>query len=319
MMYIVAKYLFGIFIMNSIASDTIVMVPPDGFKHNEQTAASNVFQNNIDDVDPAHTAMREFDNMVAALRAHGINVLLLKQDDSLPDAVFPNNWFSTHVDKNGMTDIIIYPMLTPNRRAEVNVLKLKEVLQAANIKVNQLIDLREESGKILEGTGSLIFDRNNRIVYAALSERTDKDLVQELAIMMDYHAVIFHAVDKRGFPIYHTNVLMGLADDFAVICLECITDKTEREMVAESLRKTSKTIVDISQDQLQEMCGNVLAVRNQKGDQFLVMSERAQKHFTAEQIAEIQKHNKIIAVNIDIIEKIGGGSARCMMAEIYHQ
>jgi len=318
-MYIVAKYLFGIFIMNSIASDTIVMVPPDGFNHNEQTAASNVFQNNIDDVDPAHTAMREFDNMVAALRAHGINVLLLKQDDSLPDAVFPNNWFSTHVDKNGMTDIIIYPMLTPNRRAEVNVLKLKEVLQAANIKVNQLIDLREKSGKILEGTGSLIFDRNNRIVYAALSERTDKDLVQELAKMMDYHAVIFHAVDKRGFPIYHTNVLMGLADDFAVICLECITDKTEREMVAESLRKTSKTIVDISQDQLQEMCGNVLAVRNQKGDQFLVMSERAQKHFTAEQIAEIQKHNKIIAVNIDIIEKIGGGSARCMMAEIYHQ
>ena len=297
---------------------TVIMVPPEGFKHNEQTAASNVFQSDIGSADTTELAMREFNNMVAVLRSNDVNVLLLHQDKSLPDAVFPNNWFSTEIDKNGKTDVYIYPMLTQNRRDEVNIENLQKLLQSNHVSINKIIDLRANTNKILEGTGSLILDRKNRFVYAALSERTNKELVAAFAAKLNYQAIMFHALDTRGFPIYHTNVVMGLSDDFSVVCLECIKDDGERAQVENSLKKLGPVIA-ISQAQLQEMCGNVLALRNQNGQKLLVMSERAQRHFTLQQLTLIQKYSKIVPVKIDTIENVGGGSARCMMAEIFHQ
>lgn len=297
-------------------TSTVLMVPPEGFKYNEQTATSNVFQNAAKSSDTTTLAMREFSDMVAALLTNGVNVLVLHQNKNLPDAVFPNNWFSTELNQNGKTDIYIYPMLTQNRRDEVNVKGLKQLLKNSGIRINQIVDMRTNTSNILEGTGSLILDRKNKIIYAALSERTNIELVKSLAVKLNYQPIIFHAVDEHQFPIYHTNVLMGLAEDFAIVCLECIKDKNERNQVEIALKKHGD-LIDISQAQLKEMCGNVLALRNNKGQKLLVMSARAKRHFTPQQLGLIQKYNKIVPVQIDTIEQIGGGSARCMMAEIF--
>jgi hypothetical protein len=299
------------------SATTVLMVPPEGFRHNEQTAASNVFQDNAGIPDTAKLAMQEFHDMVTVLRNHHVNVLILDQDKNLPDAVFPNNWFSTEIDQNGKTDIYIYPMLTQNRRDEVNIDGLTQLLRGSKININKIIDMRSQTDKVLEGTGSLILDRKNRIVYAALSERTHPELVVNFANKLNYEAILFHATDTNGHPIYHTNVVMGLADDFSVACLMCIKDDNERSQVEASLKKLGP-IVDISLAQLHEMCGNVLSLRNRRGEKLFVMSERAQRHFTSQQLALIQEYNNIIPVAISTIERVGGGSARCMMAEIFH-
>lgn len=303
----------------SFTTSTIVMVPPEGFRYNEQTAISNTFQHDPGKANVAARAMQEFENAVAELRKNDVNVLLLHQNKNLPDAVFPNNWFSTDIAENGKTNIYIYPMLTVNRRAEVNIEGLRQLFESNNIHINEICDLRENTDCILEGTGSMVFDKRHKLIYAELSKRTDEVLLQKLTHQLGYEGVVFHASDANDIPIYHTNVIMGLADEFAVICLESIRNHAERKRVEDALEKSGKSVIAISLAQMGEMCGNVLALHNRKGEKLLLMSSRAKQHFMPVQLAEMQKYCKIVAINIETIEQVGGGSARCMAAEIFYR
>jgi hypothetical protein len=298
---------------------TILMVPPAGFKYNEQTAVSNLFQSNTTDTNVTSRAMGEFTNMVNTLMSNGVRVLTFDQPDTLPDAVFPNNWFSTQVNEKGETDVIIYPMLTVNRQAEVNPEALVAFLRKQGINVNALMDMREKDGGILEGTGSMVLDRKNKVLYASISERTDPDMVTKAARLLgNYQPVMFKSYDKTQHPIYHTNVMMGMGENWVVVCLESIMDPAERQNVVDQLTKTHKVIINISQDQMSHMCGNVLELVNDKSQPLLVMSQQAFQHFTAEQRNQIEQcGDKLVPVDIETIETVGGGSARCMMAEVY--
>ncbi len=300
--------------MNS--SSVVLMVPPDGFQFNHETASSNAFQELLDITDISKKAMFEFSNMVSSLKEQGVEVLILNQKETLPDAVFPNNWFSAHINTSGQNSLIIYPMLTKNRQDEVNIEGLIKVLNDAGIMITQIIDLRKNTDQILEGTGSLVLDRDNQIIYASLSPRTSKDMVLKVAQILNYRTVVFHALDTDQTPIYHTNVIMGIAKQYAIICLESIKDSKEREILVHSLLQTNKTIIDISLEQVNNMCGNVLELYNNKNQSLLVLSTRAYLNLSPDQIDIIQHHSIIVPVDIQTIETIGGGSARCMMTEI---
>lgn len=298
-------------------TDTILMVSPAGFRFNAETAISNKYQHELTGMDVTKLALHEFDNMVHRLREQGINVLVYPQPDSLPDAVFPNNWFSTHLTAEGKTDLYTYPMLTSTRQGEVDPGRLTEFLKKEGVLINRVTDLRENTQAILEGTGSMILDRQNKIIYAALSPRTDAGLLDHTAHLMGYQTVAFKATDPDKHPIYHTNVMMGLAQHYAVVCLDCVTDSKERETLIKTLHETNKAIINISQDQVNHMCGNVLEVQNQQGQPYLIMSQQAFEHFTPAQKAEMARFDHLLPVQIPTIERVGGGSARCMMAEIY--
>lgn len=295
---------------------TVIMVPPDGFQHNPQTASSNAFQSVLAINDIQAKAMAEFTAMVTLLKKQGINVLLLKQDQRLPDAVFPNNWFSTHLDAAGKRQLMLYPLLTKNRQAEVNLPGLLALCAAANIVIDGIIDLRKAAAGVLEGTGSLVLDRKNKCLYAAISDRSSSVMVNKAAQILGYTAIVFNSTDSQNQPIYHTNVLMGLAQHYAIVCLEAIINPADQARILDNLTQTNKIIIPITLEQMNHMCGNVYELFDATGTSHLLLSNQAMTHFTAEQLHDMQRFSSLLPVTIPIIETVGGGSARCMIAEI---
>ncbi|MDO5509255.1 MAG: arginine deiminase-related protein [Weeksellaceae bacterium] len=302
-------------------TDTILMVQPVSFYYNEETAVNNYFQKEPErDEDVIQKlALQEFNSFVEKLRNHGVEVIVVKDNhkENTPDSVFPNNWFSTHEDGA----VILYPMFAENRRKERRP-DLQEILQNNGFIVDRIVDLSasEDSDKFLEGTGSMILDHDNQILYAAISPRTDKDLVLQWCEKMDFTPLMFRAVqsvEDQRIPIYHTNVMLTVGDKYAVVCLETIDDEQQRAQVIESLNKTEKEIIAITEEQMHKFAGNMLQVANKQGEKFLVMSQQAYNSLTEEQIENLEKHNNLITVAIPTIEKLGGGSARCMMAEVF--
>jgi hypothetical protein len=298
----------------------ILMVRPANFGFNPQTAESNAFQSR----DQKHTeaemreaAMVEFDRFVAALRTEGVQVIVANDapDPIKPDAVFPNNWVSFH--QEGY--IVTYPMFAPVRRLERSEAIVQTVLDAgfeANDERRHLENY-EANNLFLEGTGSIIFDHQHRLAYACISPRTDADLLEELCRFMGYRKVVFRSTDAHGQEVYHTNVMMALGETFVVICLDSVPDARERSLLVAAFAETDKEIIEITMDQMNQFAGNMLQVRNDKGETVLVMSQTAYQSLTDDQVATIQKHTKILYSDISTIETYGGGSARCMMAEVF--
>jgi len=287
---------------------------------NEETVVNNYFQSETQ-LDPrmvVGAAQREFDEFVALLRANAVNVIVaedIKENDT-PDALFPNNWISMHEDGK----VGLYPMFAENRRRERRD-DILDVLEENGFEIREIIDYSsaEEEEIFLEGTGSLILDRENSIAYCALSDRADEELLIEFCEDFEYTPVIFGAFqtsENKRLPIYHTNVMMCVADQFAVICLESIDDKKERKAVKEQLKSTGKRIVAITEKQMHEFAGNMLQVKTKNGPA-LVMSDRAYRSLQPDQIKTLESFGSIIHPKLEIIETCGGGSARCMMAEIF--
>lgn len=303
-------------------TNTILMIRPVAFRMNEQTAVNNYYQKVLDDLLPATVnakAQAEFDAYVEKLRSAGINVVVV--DDTLepdtPDSIFPNNWVSFH--ESG--DVALYPMFAENRRLERRE-DILDILEEKGFVINDIMDYTsaEEDNIFLEGTGSIILDRANEIAYCALSPRADEELFIEFCEDFEYNPIIFEAfqtVNGERKHIYHTNVMMCIAETFAVICADCIDDKAERKMVLNSLKESGKEVVLITEDQVNNFAGNMLQVRGANDERFLVMSNAAYQSLTKDQIAKIEKHCKILHASLDVIEACGGGSARCMMAEVF--
>ena len=264
-------------------------------------------------------ALAEFDRFVEKLRSHEIEVIVINDthDPETPDSIFPNNWISFHHDGT----IALYPMYAENRRQERRT-DINDILADNNFTVEQVKDFTsfEANGKYLEGTGSMLLDRDNHIVYAAISGRTDVEVLETFCEEFSYKAVSFRAnqtVNGERLPIYHTNVMMCLTDQLAVVCLDSIDDADERTALVQSLELTGKEIIDISEEQVNHFVGNMLALSNPQGEKFLVMSAAALQSLHDDQLVIIKEHYEIIASAIDTIEALGGGSARCMMAEIF--
>lgn len=296
-------------------SYALLMVRPVRFGYNAETAVNNAFQVAGQDQSAVQAkALEEFDSFVAQLRSHNIDVVVV--DDTLdphtPDSIFPNNWISFH--KN--STIVLYPMFAENRRLERKETVIEVIKE--KFQIDSTIDLtkNEASHVFLEGTGSIILDRDNKIAYACISPRTDKNLFLEFCEEMGYEPVVFTAVDQKGKEIYHTNVMMCVADKYAVICLDSIQEADERAVVVGALAQSGKVIVEINFEQMNQFAGNMLQVTNEQGQNFLVMSSQAFQSLTAEQVTELESFNSIIHAPLYTIESNGGGSARCMMAEI---
>jgi hypothetical protein len=293
----------------------ILMVRPYQFYFNQQTAANNFFQSNINIENANELAIAEFDAMVDKLRAHQIKVNVVQdtKDPSTPDSIFPNNWVSTH---EGGT-LCLYPMFAQNRRAERKSTVI-DFLQS-NYQIQNILDLTdlEKEGKFLEGTGSMVLDHQNKLAYGCLSERLDKNAFNEWCEKMQFKAIAFKAVDDKAQPIYHTNVMMCMGNQFVVICLESIPNEQEKQLVLESFKKSNKEVITISQDQLNHFAGNMLQVFDINEKPHLIMSKQAFTSLSTEQVNSLEKYNPILPISIPTIEALGGGSTRCMMAEIY--
>jgi hypothetical protein len=293
----------------------ILMVRPYQFYFNHQTASNNFFQSNINIENANALAIAEFDTMVAQLRAHQIKVKVVQdtKDPSTPDAIFPNNWISTHA---GGT-ICLYPMYAENRRAE-RKLSVIEFLQA-NYTIENILDLTdlEKEGKFLEGTGSMVLDHQNKIAYGCLSERLNKEAFTNWCDKMQFKLISFKAVDDKAQPIYHTNVMMCMGDQFVVICLDSIPNEKEKQMLLDSFDQTNKEVITISQDQLNHFAGNMLQVFDMNEKPLLIMSEQAHTSLQPAQVKSLEKYNPLLPISIPTIEALGGGSTRCMMAEIH--
>jgi len=297
------------------------MVSPDDFAYNPQTAVSNVFQHkDAPASEAARLAMAEFDAVVEKMEKEKIRVLRVRsrEDVKTPDAVFPNNWFSTHRGKTG-TAIVVYPMATPNRRDEIRVDLLESTLRHSGIDLSEVIDLSgyARQGKALEGTGAMVFDRIHKVAFVSLSPRADRAVLEAFCARLGYRPVIFHSYDRNAL-IYHTNVMMSVGADFAVICSESIKDPNEKQMVLDELKGLGKRIVEISPAQMGRMCGNVLELRTTDGKPVIIMSETAHAAFTPDQKAILAGSGALLPFRIPTIEHIGGGSIRCMVAEIFH-
>jgi hypothetical protein len=298
------------------ATATVLMIRPLGFGFNPETAATNVFQHQpIDDSAAIRTqAIAEFDQAVQQLRGNDVDVLVF--DDTLtphtPDAVFPNNWISTHSDGR----LLLYPMLAPSRQAEVRM-DIVEQLQT-RFGFNQVIDLREPAklGGILEGTGSAVLDRVHGVIYAALSERTSARAVEQLAKHLGYRSVLFNATDANGIALYHTNVMLCLGDRFAVVCLESV-DEVSRATLRNSLESTGHDVIAISREQMLNFAGNMLQLRSQAGESQLVLSASARASLNPAQVQILERHSRLLPIALPTIERHGGGSIRCMIAEIF--
>jgi hypothetical protein len=292
----------------------ILMIQPVSFGFNAQTAVNNSFQKNIDG-NLQQNALEEFTNFVTLLRKNKIDVTVIEDtaEPSTPDSIFPNNWISFHDDGR----IFLYPMFAANRRQERKADVLDVIKKKFNVK--EVIDLSnyEKENIFLEGTGSMVLDRENKIAYACLSPRTNKKILDEFCSLTKYRFVTFHSTDSNEVDIYHTNVMMCMAKNFAVICLDSIADDEERKKVMASLQKTDKEIIDISQAQLNCFAGNMLQVKNADDELLLIMSTQAYESLSAAQIKTLEKHNRIIHSSLLTIETAGGGSARCMMAEVF--
>lgn len=300
-------------------TNTVLMIEPVAFGYNAQTAENNYFQVEQKGADTQSKALAEFNNFVEKLRNKGINVIVVKDtmEPHTPDSIFPNNWVSFHKDGK----VVLYPMFAPNRRAERRM-DILETLKNNGFKITEIDDFTasENENKFLEGTGSMIFDHDNKIAYGSVSLRLDEELFKEFCTKYGFTPVVFHSYQNAGdqrLPIYHTNVMMCVADKFVVICLDCIDDELEREKVQEVIKSSGKEIIEISEDQLQQFAGNMLQVQNSEEKKFLVMSQTAYQSLKPEQINSIEKYCEIIYSDLNTIEVNGGGSARCMLAEVF--
>jgi hypothetical protein len=293
----------------------LLMIKPVAFDFNAQTAVNNAFQQKGSNNNAQQKAREEFDDFVKKLIAAGVDVTVVQDtaEPHTPDSIFPNNWISFHDDGS----VVLYPMYAPNRRAE----RKQHVLDAiqTKFKQQQLIDFsaKENENIFLEGTGSMVLDRTNKIAYACLSPRTHKTLFTEWCKQMQYNACYFFSTDENGDEIYHTNVMMCVAEEYIVICLDSIKDLNERQYVIDTITGSNKKIITISYYQMNHFAGNMLQVNNNKGEKLLVMSSQAYHALTGEQIKELENFNPIIHSDLTTIETNGGGSARCMMAEVF--
>ena len=300
-------------------TDTVLMIEPINFGYNAETAKNNFFQTNSETENTQEKALLEFNNFVIKLRAKKINVITVKDnaDSYTPDSIFPNNWVSFDAAGNAF----LYPMFAENRRLE----RRQEILNAVESKgflLSEVIDLSasENEEKYLEGTGSMIFDHDQKLAYGSVSLRLDEELFRKYCEKIDYVPVIFHSFQTANgerLPIYHTNVMMCVGEKFVVICLDCIDAEIEREKVIEVIKNSGKEIIAISENQMNQFAGNMLQVKNTEGDNFLIMSQTAFKSLMPSQIEAIEKYCEILYTDLETIETNGGGSARCMLAEVF--
>jgi hypothetical protein len=299
-------------------TDTVLMIRPRGFELNPETAASNTFQASSSKCpgEVRAAALREFDELVDALRIAGVDVLVFddKPEPRKPDAIFPNNWISTHGDGT----VVLYPMRAENRRQEVRHDIVDALQEGHGFAVNRVIDLsgHAERGQALEGTGSLVLDRVNRVAYACRSPRADQDLLQAWANELNYDVFAFNATDN-GRAIYHTNVMMSVGARFAVVCLESIDDPGQRAHLEERLARTGHEIVPISRDQMRAFAGNVLQLNSAEGESVLMMSDQARDALDEAQIQRLEMYAHIIDSPVGTIEDCSGGGIRCMVAEVF--
>ncbi len=302
------------------STNSILMIRSNNFGYNEETALDNHYQNQGSlEMDSNENAQKEFDNMVFNLRQNGISVYVFQDDDInyTPDSIFPNNWISFH--ENG--DIGLYPMYAENRRLERRPEVIK-FLEDEGFNIDNIVDYSsaESENKFLEGTGSMILDRENRIAYCSISKRSNEDLFIEFCEDFEFTPVLFNSYQSVGdkrLPIYHTNVMMCVATNYVVICLDSIDDKKQRKNVSNFINESGKKIIEISENQVESFAGNMLELLNDKGDSILVMSKSAESSLSEIQKNSIKKYSRIVSSNINTIEVCGGGSARCMMAEIF--
>ena len=293
----------------------LLMIRPVNFTFNAETAVNNAFQVAAADKGAQEKALAEFEGFVKLLRDNGVDVTVINDspDPYTPDSIFPNNWVSFH--EGGQ--LCLYPMYAANRRLERKPAVLQQLKE--HFSVNSTLDFSgyEKEGLFLEGTGSMVLDRDYKIAYACLSPRTDKKVLQDFGEKMGYTAEIFTAVDGQGQPIYHTNVMMCVADRYVVVCLDSLPVEAERRHLLATILSSGKQRIGISLDQMNHFAGNMLQVHNAKGEKLLVMSTQAFESLTPQQIAQLSSYNRIIHSSLTTIETNGGGSARCMMAEIH--
>lgn len=321
--------------MKGYFTNKVLMVRPVAFGYNSQTAENNKFQQNGFEEGAQQKALEEFDNYVKELREAGIEVLVVEDtpEPHTPDSIFPNNWFSTHSAEelssddaqdgaDGKSTIVLYPMFAPNRREERGKNVMERLKEHYGNSYN-LVDFTEseKEGAFLEGTGSLILDRENKIAYACISPRTDEDLLDEWADRLGYDYCSFEATDDDGTPIYHTNVMMCIGSRYAIVCLDAIENIEERMTLIEVVEESGKEIFEITLEQMESFAGNMLELQGKdamgKSRAVLVMSKTAKESLDSEQLHLLQNYATIVAPDLDCIEKNGGGSARCMIAEIF--
>jgi len=306
----------------SQSTSSILLVRPTAFHFNEETALDNHFQmpisgKSFDEIQAA--ARNEFDHFVDVLKNHDIDVFIMEDTASpaTPDSIFPNNWVSFHADGR----VVVYPMLAENRRKERRN-DIFVTLQESGFSINEKVDYSsyESENRFLEGTGSMVLDRSNRLVYAALSKRTNKQLLQTFCSDFQYTPITFHAYQTIGSSrelIYHTNVMMSVCSEVAIVCLEAIDNEEERTRVEQSLIQSGKQIISITEGQTERFAGNMLEVKNRKGERAMVMSSSAFQSLRNDQVTLIEQYSPIIHSDLGTIESIGGGSARCMIAEVF--
>jgi len=291
------------------------MVRPARFDFNEETAQNNYFQQASDSESVSEKAVEEFDTFVRLLRSSDVDLTVVQDSPKpwTPDSIFPNNWFSSHI----TGELVLYPMFAENRRKE----RKQKVLELLRRKMNhrKVVDLTHWEGEneFLEGTGSMILDRDRRVAYCCRSPRTSEKVLAEFCSRMNYDAMLFDAVDAQGNAIYHTNVMMEVGTQVAVICLEAIRDEGERQMVVSRLTAAGKIIVEITLDQVTHFAGNMLEIKSRSGQPLMVMSASARRALTPEQEGVINTFSRILSAELWTIETHGGGSARCMLAEIF--
>ncbi len=301
---------------NSVqTTDTVLMVKPVAFGYNEETSVNNNFQTYSGERDIPELARQESEAFIALLEKSGINVITVEDtpEPHTPDSVFPNNWFSTHKDGT----LVIYPMFAPNRRLERKPVMLETIRAVFDVK--RTVDLTPYEGKglFLEGTGSMVLDRVNRIAYACRSPRTSAEVLEDFCERLGYDSLLFDAFDAGGTRIYHTNVMMSIGFEIAVLCQNSIRDPSQRAKVRESLEKSGRTVMDISFGQMNCYAGNMLELRSRAGEPCLILSRKAYNSLSDEQKGFLVSRIKLLIPSLDCIERNGGGSARCMLAEMF--
>jgi hypothetical protein len=299
------------------STNSILLIRPSNFIFNAETAANNAFQNNIEETNESisNKVKQEFENFNAQLIAKGIDVTVIDDTESpiKPDAIFPNNWVSFHADGT----VVLYPMFAANRRTERRLDIIETLKEKFDVKNIIDFSIYENENKFLEGTGSIVFDHEHKIAYACLSPRTNKEIFIKLCDVLDYKHIYFTACDEAGQEIYHTNVMMCIAEKVVIICAESIVDKNEREQVLLSFKNTRHEIIDINFAQMNNFAGNMLALQTNTGKPLLALSQTAYNCLIAKQKDAIEKYYELFSLAIPTIETIGGGSVRCMMAEIF--
>ncbi len=300
-----------------VLTSTILMVRPAAFGFNDETAINNYFQSNpdISNEELQQIALVEFDNMVQTLRSHDINIFVIEdsKEPPKPDAIFPNNWLSTS--PNGL--VSVFPMYAPNRRIEKREAILDQLAKEFIIRDMQDWSEYEVEGRFLEGTGSMIIDYDNKMIYACVSERTSLSVLEKYAVTNGFQAIVFLATDKNGMPVYHTNVVMTLGEGFCVLCEEAIDEEWELIAVRQLLESTNHSIIAITREQMHQFAGNMLQVKNSTGEKFLILSETAYRSLRKEQKQMLEAYATLLPIAVPTIEEVEGGSVRCMMAEIF--